>query len=107
MVTVRISLVIRLNDRTIGRLYTFIVWHVGFFFLIEISWLFGWLVACKKKRMFLKNNDQGFLLIITDHDFAKSEREREIFLFIFKLLGLVSIEIFTGNLGNLCSLFLY
>ena len=44
--------------------------------------------------MFLKNNDQGFLSIffinpglvyITDHDFAKSEREREIFfLFIFK-----------------------
>ena len=35
---------------------------------------------------------------------AKSEREREFFLFIFKLklLGLVSIEIFTSNLGNLC-----
>ena len=48
-------------------------------------------------------------LHISDHDFAKSERlsrgGERFFLFIFKLLGLVSIEIFTSKFGNLCSLF--
>ena len=37
---------------------------------------------------------------------AKSERGFFLlFIFKLKLLGLVSIEIFTSNLGNLCSLF--
>ena len=42
---------------------------------------------------------------ITDHDFAKSERERESFFYLSSSLGLVSIEIFTSSLCNLCSLF--
>ena len=67
--------------------------------------------------MFLINNDQGFLPIfianpiffinpgpvytITQTYLAKSDRE----IFFNYLQGLVSIEIFTSNLGNLCSLF--
>ena len=52
--------------------------------------------------MFLKNQPRSCLHSYHDCEIRDGERD---FLFISKLLGLVSIKIFTSNLRNLCSLF--